>query len=306
MPMFYPFDTDFDGNLPADLYNALVLGVRDYARKTGFTKALLGLSGGIDSALTLRIAADAFGAENVMAIGMPSPFSSPGSVSDSVPLCENLGVPFRVIPIGDIYHSFGASVGGLIGWHDAEAFGNDVTEENAQARIRGAILMAISNRTGALVLSTGNKSEIAVGYCTLYGDMVGGLGVIGDLPKTVVYLLSRYANEKDGRDTIPVAIITKAPSAELRPGQVDQDSLPPYEVLDAILRFYVEEEMDFEAIVAQGIDRADAELVIGKIVRAEYKRKQAAPVLKVTSKAFGFGRQMPIATKPRTTAPASA
>jgi NAD+ synthetase len=292
-PVRYPFDVEREG----DLYGALVLGVRDYLAKTGYEKVVIAESGGIDSALTTCIAVDAIGARNVTAIGMPSAFSSAGSVDDAAELCRNLGVEYRVVPIGPVYDAFGGTVKDLIGWHPAEAFGKDVTEENVQARIRGQIVMAYSNRNNALVLSTGNKSELAVGFCTLYGDMAGGLAVIADLPKTLVYRLARYRNTKRGR-AIPPAIIEKPPSAELRPGQKDLDSLPPYEILDPILHHYVDEELDPADIVKQGFDPETVQWVVTKIDRNEYKRRQAATCLKVTSKAFGFGRRLPIATRP--------
>jgi len=279
-----------------ELYKALVLGTRDYLRKTGFTQVVIGESGGIDSALTTCIAVDAVGKENVTTIGMPSPFSSEGSVSHAEQLCRNLGVEFQVVPIGGIYEAFGVAVNPLIGWRQPENFGKDVTEENVQARSRGMILMAYSNRTGSLVLTTGNKSELAVGYCTLYGDMAGGLAVISDLPKCLVFRLARYINETYG-DVIPWAIIEKPPSAELRPGQKDQDSLPPYEVLDEILRLHVEEELDAPAIIASGLPAADVRWVLRKVCLSEYKRRQGALGLKVTTKAFGSGRRIPIAMK---------
>jgi NAD+ synthase (glutamine-hydrolysing) len=295
VPAEYPFDASCE----RDLYNALVLGVRDYLTKTGYTKVVIAESGGIDSALTTCIAVDAVGAENVVAIGMPSEFSSTGSVNDAERLCRNLGVEFRVVSIKKLYNEFGCAVRNLIGWEDdGDAFGKDVTEENVQARIRGSIVMAYSNRNNAIVLSTGNKSEIAVGYCTLYGDMVGGLAVISDLSKTLVYRLANYINASRG-PIIPFEIIEKAPSAELRPGQKDQDSLPPYEVLDPILYAYVDEELDPADIVSQGFDPSTVQWVVSRVDRNEYKRRQAAVGLKVTSKAFGFGRRLPIATKPR-------
>lgn len=289
---FYWFDHDNLG----ELYKALVLGTRDYLRKTGFTQVVIGESGGIDSALTTCIAVDSVGKENVTAIGMPSPFSSEGSVSHAKQLCRNLGVGFKVVPIGGIYEVFGAAVNPIIGWRQPENFGKDVTEENVQARSRGMILMAYSNRTGSLVLTTGNKSELAVGYCTLYGDMAGGFAVISDLPKCLVFRLARYINETHG-EVIPWAIIEKPPSAELRPGQKDQDSLPSYEVLDEILRLHVEEELDAPAIIAAGLPAADVRWVLRKVCLSEYKRRQGALGLKVTTKAFGSGRRIPIAMK---------
>lgn len=291
----YPFDRGIYG----DLYRALVLGTRDYLLKTGYTKVVIGESGGIDSTLVTCIAVDAVGAENVTAIGMPSEFSSEGSVDDSRVLCQNLGVRFEVIPIGSLYDTFGLAIEPVIGWKKPEDFGNDVTEENVQARLRGAILMAYSNRNEAMVLSTGNKSELAVGYCTLYGDMVGGLAVISDVPKTHVYGLAEYINALRGKEIIPLSIINKAPSAELRPEQKDQDSLPDYDTLDSILRLHLEEGCDAREITKKGLPQADVESVLSKVSRNEYKRRQAALGLKVTTKAFGSGRRYPIATKPR-------
>ncbi|HEX2952598.1 MAG TPA: NAD+ synthase [Bacillota bacterium] len=292
------FETDGKGDPalvlaqdPIDSVNrALVLGVRDYMHKTGFSKAVVGLSGGIDSALTCCLAVEAVGRENVLGISMPSPYSSTGSVEDSRRLAENLGIDFRVIGITKVYESYLETL--------KEPFAGmapGVTEENIQARIRGNILMAFSNKMGYLLLSTGNKSEMAVGYCTLYGDMSGGLSVLSDLPKTMVYEVSRNINRE--REVIPQAIIEKAPSAELRPDQRDQDTLPPYSILDAILNGYIEEGLSAEELVAEGLDRETVEWVIRAINRNEYKRRQAAPGLKVTSKAFGVGRRMPIAAK---------
>jgi NAD+ synthase (glutamine-hydrolysing) len=272
----------------AEVWSALVLGVRDYARKTRFRQVLLGLSGGIDSALTAAIAAEALGPENVLGVMMPSSYSSAGSVDDSVELARNLGIRTIALPIA-----------GIMGTYDtvlADAFrgrGPDVTEENIQSRIRGSLLMALSNKFGSLLLTTGNKSEMAVGYCTLYGDMNGGLAVIADLPKMMVYRVSRWRNR--GKPDIPEAILTKAPSAELRPGQTDQDSLPPYELLDRILELHVEQSKSAEEIVARGFDDATVRRVVKLVRNAEFKRKQAAPVLKVTSRAFGTGWRMPIA-----------
>lgn len=295
VPAEYPFD---DNDL-GELYNALVLGVRDYCAKTGYEKAVIAESGGIDSALVTCIARDALGAENVIAIGMPSDFSSAGSVDHARALCQNLDIEFRVVPIKNLYREFGNAVSNLMGWEsNGYAFGKDVTEENVQARLRGAIIMAYSNRYNAMVLSTGNKSELAVGYCTLYGDMVGGLAVIGDILKTFVYGLARHINASRG-EVIPWEIINKAPSAELRPGQKDQDSLPPYDVLDAILLSYVDKESDPMDMVTLRIDPAIVKRVIAMVDNAEYKRRQAAPCLRVTGKAFGPGRRLPIAIKPR-------
>ena len=271
----------------AEIWNALVLGVRDYARKTRFTKVLLGLSGGVDSALTAAIAADAMGPENVLGVMMPSNYSSRGSVDDSLTLARNLGIQTITLPIAEIMKTYDGVL--------AEAFRGfaaDVTEENIQSRIRGALLMALSNKYGSLLLTTGNKSEMSVGYCTLYGDMNGGLAVIADLPKMMVYRVSRWRNQR--KADIPEAILTKAPSAELRPDQTDQDSLPPYELLDQILELHVEQSQSAEEIIAQGFDEATVRRVLRLVRIAEFKRKQAAPVLKVTSRAFGTGWRMPI------------
>ena len=278
----------------AQVWDALVLGTRDYVRKCGFSKALIGLSGGIDSALVAAIAVEALGAENVQGVGMPSEFSSEGSVSDAEALAKNLGIKFALLPVRGIYDTY---TGVLADDFAGTPFG--LAEENLQPRIRGTLLMALSNKTGALVLTTGNKSEMAVGYCTLYGDMVGALAVIGDVYKTEVYALSRYANR--ARRVIPEDTLTKPPSAELRPGQKDTDSLPPYEVLDPILRAYVEDYCSAEEIAAtQHVDATLVRSVIKLVERSEYKRQQAAPVLKVSKKSFGMGRRFPIALKSET------
>ena len=272
----------------AEIWNALVLGVRDYARKTRFRKVLLGLSGGVDSALTAAIAADALGPDNVLGVMMPSCYSSQGSVCDSLELARNLGIHTLTLPIAGIMEKYDETL--------AEAFRGyrpDVTEENIQSRIRGNLLMALSNKYSSLLLTTGNKSEMAVGYCTLYGDMNGGLAVIADLPKTMVYRVSRWRNLR--KPDIPEVILTKAPSAELRPDQTDQDTLPPYELLDQILELHVEQSQSAEEIIAQGFDEATVRRVLRMVQMAEFKRKQAAPVLKVTSRAFGTGWRMPIA-----------
>ncbi len=275
----------------AATWDALVLGVRDYVRKCGFSKVTIGLSGGIDSALVAAIAVEALGAGNVMGVGMPSEYSSTGSVDDARALAENLGIRFEVLPIREIVESFGKTLGPLFA---GTPFG--LAEENMQARIRGVLLMALSNKFGSLVLTTGNKSEMSTGYCTLYGDMVGGLAVIGDVVKTRVYKLSRHAN-RDGV-VIPVSTIEKPPSAELRPDQKDTDSLPPYEVLDPILEAYVERYCSAEQIaVERGLDVEMVRQILKMVERAEYKRQQAAPVLKVTKKSFGSGRRFPIAAK---------
>ncbi|HEY1239736.1 MAG TPA: NAD+ synthase [Bryobacteraceae bacterium] len=278
---------DDDFTQEAEIWNALVLGIRDYARKTRFRSVLLGLSGGIDSALTAAIAAEAMGPANVLGVLMPSRYSSRGSVDDSAELARNLGIQTLTLPISaimDVYDSVLADA--------FRGYTPDVTEENIQSRIRGNLLMALSNKYGSLLLTTGNKSELAVGYCTLYGDMNGGLAVIGDVPKTTVYRVARWRNGR--KPDIPEAILTKAPSAELRPDQTDQDSLPPYELLDQILELHVEQCQSAEEIIAQGFDEATVRRVLRLVRIAEFKRKQAAPVLKVTSRAFGTGWRMPI------------
>jgi NAD+ synthase (glutamine-hydrolysing) len=272
-------------------YQALVLGTRDYIQKTGFSKVLIALSGGIDSALVAAIAVDAVGAENVLAIGMPSQYSSTGSVEDSRKLAANLGIRFEILPIEGLYQEFAATLSPLFA-----GLKPDITEENIQSRSRGVLIMALSNKFNALVLTTGNKSEMAVGYCTLYGDMVGALAVIGDLVKTRVYALSRWVNRNG--EIIPEAILSKPPSAELRPGQKDTDSLPPYEVLDPILEAYVERyETGSQIAAAYGFPASIVEHVVHLVERTEYKRQQAAPVLKVTPKSFGMGRRFPIAAR---------
>lgn len=266
---------------------ALELGLRDYAAKTGFDGVLLGLSGGIDSALTAAIAARALGPDRVLGVALPTRYSSQASLDDAEELAGNLGIDYRVIPIDDIFQSY---LDGL-----AEVFAGtepDVTEENIQARIRGGVLMALSNKFGRLLLTTGNKSELAVGYATLYGDMAGGLAVISDVPKTLVYRVCDYLNTAG--QVIPQSIIDKPPSAELRPGQRDQDSLPPYDQLDRVVEGYVERHLSVAELIAEGIDREAVEQVVGLIDRAEYKRRQAAPGIKITSKAFGIGRRYPI------------
>jgi NAD+ synthase (glutamine-hydrolysing) len=276
-----------DFTAESEIWRALVLGVRDYARKTRFSQVLLGLSGGVDSALTAAIAADAMGPQNVLGVMMPSIYSSQGSVNDSVELARNLGIRTLTLPIGGIMSTYDAAL------HEAFAGSSqDVTEENIQSRIRGNLLMALSNKFGSLLLTTGNKSELAVGYCTLYGDMNGGLAVIADLPKMMVYRVSRWRNLR--KPDIPEAILSKAPSAELRPNQIDQDSLPPYDLLDRILELHVEQSQSAEEIIAQGFDEATVRRVLRLVRMAEFKRKQAAPVLKVTSRAFGTGWRMPI------------
>ena len=275
----------------AAAFNALVLGTRDYVRKCGFRQVLVGLSGGIDSALVAAIAKEALGAENVVGVGMPSPYSSAGSIDDSRRLAANLGIRFEVIGISGLFEEYTRALQP----HFA-GMKPDTTEENIQSRIRGNLLMALSNKFSALVLTTGNKSEMAVGYCTLYGDMVGALAVIGDLVKTRVYAVCRWLN-RDG-EVIPAAILKKPPSAELRPDQKDTDSLPPYEVLDPILEAYVERYESPERIAREhGFALELVQQVVRLVERSEYKRQQAAPVLKVTSKSFGMGRRFPIAVK---------
>jgi NAD+ synthetase len=272
-------------------YRALVLGTRDYVRKCGFRKAIIALSGGIDSALVAAIATEALGAENVIGVGMPSPYSSQGSIDDSRELAANLGIRFETIGISGLFNEFTHSLAPLFAGTKP-----DTTEENIQSRIRGSLLMALSNKFGALVLTTGNKSEMAVGYCTLYGDMVGALAVIGDLVKTRVYAICHWLNRE--RLVIPVAILEKPPSAELRPDQKDTDSLPPYDVLDPILEAYVERyETPEQIVAAHGFPLELVQQVVRLVERSEYKRQQAAPVLKVTSKSFGMGRRFPIAVK---------
>jgi NAD+ synthase/NAD+ synthase (glutamine-hydrolysing) len=275
----------------ANVYAALVLGTRDYVRKCGFRQVIIGLSGGIDSALTAAIAVDALGAENVIGVGMPGPYSSQGSIDDARALAQSLGIRFELLCITETFESYRKTLKNVFA-----GLPEDITEENLQSRIRGALLMALSNKFGAIVLSTGNKSELGVGYCTLYGDMAGGLAVISDVPKTLVYRLSRYVNSI--RPVIPQASLDKPPSAELRAGQQDSDSLPPYDVLDTVLEDYVEESHPAEQIAAErGIDLDTVERVIRMVERSEYKRQQAAPGLKITAKAFGYGRRFPIAAK---------
>ncbi|MEX0323455.1 MAG: NAD+ synthase [Puniceicoccaceae bacterium] len=274
----------------SDINDALVLGLRDYAHKSGFRKALIGLSGGIDSALTAALAAQAFGPENVIGISLPSAISSEHSKDDARILAENLGIQFHTLPINRVVDGALDTLHPLFG--DMEA---DVTEENVQARARGLLLMAVSNKFGALLLTTGNKSEVSVGYCTLYGDMAGGLAVISDLPKTRVYALSHWINRDS--EVIPWNTITKEPSAELRPDQKDEDSLPPYPVLDAILKRYIEGGQSSEEIIEAGYDEQIVLDAIRKVDLNEYKRKQAAPGLKITPLAFGVGRRIPIVQK---------
>ncbi|MBK9127249.1 MAG: NAD+ synthase [Phycisphaerales bacterium] len=277
---------------PAALHDALVLGLRDYVRKCGFRSVVLGLSGGIDSAVVAALAATALGPRQVHGVAMPSRYSSDHSVADARALAEALGIAFSVIPIEPMHAAYEQAL--------APSFAGrapDVTEENIQARVRGALLMALSNKFGSLLLTTGNKSELAVGYCTLYGDMCGGLAVISDVPKTMIYRLAEHINARAGRAVIPAGTLTKPPSAELRPNQTDQDSLPAYDVLDAILERYEVRLESRDEIVAAGFEPRVVDDVLHKIRISEYKRQQAAPGLKVTSRAFGFGRRMPIAAR---------
>ncbi len=275
-----------------EVYRALVLGIRDYARKNGFKKVVIGLSGGVDSALTAALTIKALGAENVVGVSMPSEITSRESREDAERVATNLGIEFMEMPIAKAVKTYEETL--------AEVFRGakrDVTEENIQARIRGNILMALANKFGYLVISTGNKSEMAVGYTTLYGDMAGGLAAISDVPKTMVYQLARYVNSTNGREVIPKRVLDKAPTAELRPGQLDQDDLPPYDILDPILRAYIEEEKSTKEIVEMGFDPAIVVDVVRRVDHNEYKRHQAPIGIKVTSKAFGSGRRMPITNK---------
>jgi NAD+ synthase (glutamine-hydrolysing) len=277
----------------AATYRGLVMGVRDYVRKCGFSRVIVGLSGGIDSALVAAIAADALGPANVLGIGMPGPYSSAGSIEDAEALARNLGIEWQIVPIGELFTRYQQDLGPLFAGRPP-----DITEENLQSRIRGTLLMAVANKQSALVLTTGNKSEMSTGYCTLYGDMVGALAVIGDVYKTAVYRLAAYVNRE--RERIPEPTLRKPPSAELRPGQRDTDSLPPYEVLDPVLEAYIERRQSAEEITSKMAGRLtlpEVRSILRKVERSEYKRQQAAPVLKVTAKAFGFGRRFPIAAR---------
>jgi NAD+ synthetase len=284
-----PFFSDHRDDL-WELYHALVLGLRDYFRKCGFKSAVLGLSGGIDSALTAVLAVEALGKEHVIGAAMPGPYSSEGSVRDAHQLAKNLGIRCLELPITE---SFEVLLSGLKNAFEGRP--EDATEENLQARLRGVTMMALSNKFGSLLLTTGNKSELAVGYCTLYGDMCGGLAVISDLPKTLVYALSRWINRD--REIIPASTIEKPPSAELRPDQTDQDTLPPYDLLDAVLSLYVEENLPVREIVSRGYEEKLVRRITTLVDRNEYKRKQAAPGLKVTGRAFGMGRRLPLAQR---------
>jgi NAD+ synthase (glutamine-hydrolysing) len=276
----------------AEIYRALVIGTRDYVLKNGFKKVVLGLSGGIDSALTACVAVDALGSDNVVGVMMPSPFSSQGSIDDSEALGRNLGIQLLTVPIDEVFNAYRSALQEVF-----QKVKPDVTEENLQARIRGNYLMALSNKFNWIVLSTGNKSEISTGYCTLYGDMAGGFAVIKDVMKTTVYALASYVNKAAGAERIPKTIIEKPPSAELRPDQLDTDSLPPYEVLDPILKAYVEEDRSLEEMVAMGLDEQLVRRVVRMVDNNEYKRRQAAPGVKITPRAFGRDRRMPITNR---------
>ncbi len=275
-----------------EIYGALVLGTRDYVKKNGFSEVVIGLSGGIDSSLTATVAVDALGKENVVGVSMPSQYSSEETKSDAQNIAENLGIKFLVVPIIDVFHAYLETLSDAF-----EGCDRDITEENIQARIRGNILMALSNKFGYLVLTTGNKSEVSVGYCTLYGDMAGGFAVIKDLPKILVYQLASFRNSFSDGETIPQSIIERAPSAELRPEQKDSDSLPPYEILDQILQAYVEEDRSFDEIVAMGFSEDIVREVIRMVNRNEYKRRQSPPGIKITPRAFGKDRRLPITNK---------
>jgi len=281
-----------DVSAESEIWRALVLGTGDYVRKCGFSHAVVGLSGGIDSALTAAIAAEAIGPDQVLGVLMPSPYSSRGSIDDATELATRLGIRTLTLPIEPAMRAIESTLAPAF-----EGRPRDVTEENIQARIRGNLLMALSNKRGALLLTTGNKSEISVGYCTLYGDMSGGLAVIADVPKTMVYRIARWLNETRGRRMIPEATLTKAPSAELRPDQTDQDSLPAYDVLDDILQRHIEQHQPADEIIADGFDPDTVRRVLRMVRQSEFKRKQAAPGLKVTDRAFGTGWRMPIAAK---------
>jgi NAD+ synthase (glutamine-hydrolysing) len=284
-------DQDYNNGQPIEnLYHALVMGTRDYVHKCGFKSAVIGLSGGIDSAVTACIAAEALLPRNVLGVSMPSMYSAPESHDDARALAQNLGISFEVVPIRPIFREFRQSLAGVFAGRP-----EDETEENLQARIRGTILMALSNKFGHLVVATGNKSELGAGYCTLYGDMVGGLAVISDVPKTMVYALANYINRH--KEIVPINTIKRPPTAELKPDQKDQDSLPEYDILDGILRLRVEEQMSIDEIVESGYERITVEKVVRMIHVNEYKRRQAAIGLKVTTRAFGSGRRMPIAMR---------
>ncbi len=274
----------------ADVHDALVLGLRDYLAKCGFRQVVIGLSGGIDSAVTAALAVTALGKENVLGVTMPGPFSSPGSIDDSIALARNLGIECHAVPIGGGFEAMEKQLAPVFAGRPP-----DIAEENLQARLRGMTLMALSNKFNRMVISTGNKSELAVGYCTIYGDMAGGMALLSDVPKTMVYQLAGYINRHGG--VIPHNTIEKPPSAELRADQRDQDTLPPYDVLDEVLRLYVEEQLTTGEIAAKGFDPDTVRWIAQKVDSNEYKRQQAAPGIKVTSKAFGIGRRVPIAQK---------
>jgi NAD+ synthase (glutamine-hydrolysing) len=276
----------------SEIWRALILGTRDYVHKTGFKTVLIGLSGGIDSALVAAVAVEAVGKQNVTGVLMPSPYSSPGSIEDARKLADNLGIKSINLPIAGIMESYD-----FVLKNEFAKFQPDITEENIQARIRGTLLMALSNKFGSLLLTTGNKSEVSVGYCTLYGDMCGALGVIADVPKIMVYRIARWINRQNNRMIIPEAILKKAPSAELRPNQTDQDSLPPYDLLDEILHHHIELHQSPEQIISLGYPEKTVHHILHMVKIAEFKRKQAAPGIKVTDQAFGTGWRMPIATK---------
>ena len=293
-PVLPPRTPDLEEPYPAEVYRALTLGLHDYVSKSGFAKVLLGLSGGVDSSLTAAIAMDALGKENVIGVAMPSRYSSEGSIIDARQAAENLGISFQIIPIEEgftaLLHTLEAPFNGAA---------PNVAEENLQARIRGNILMALSNKFGWLVLTTGNKSETATGYSTLYGDMAGGFAVIKDVPKTLVYQLCNYRNASAGFDIIPQSVITKVPSAELRPNQADQDTLPPYDLLDQVLEAYVEEDRTYEEMLTAGFPEAVVQQVIRLVDTSEYKRRQAPPGIKITPRAFGRDRRLPIVNRYR-------
>ncbi len=277
---------------PGEVYDALVLGTRDYVHKNGFEKVLIGLSGGIDSSLVAAVAVDALGNANVVGVAMPSRYSSTGSIADATALSENLGIELITVPIEKVFQSYLDTLAGPF-----QGKKPDLTEENIQARIRGNILMALSNKFGWIVLTTGNKSEMATGYTTLYGDMAGGFAVIKDVPKTLVYELATYRNSRDNKEIIPASVINKPPSAELRPDQKDSDSLPPYELLDRVLTAYVEEDKSIEEIIAQGIDEQVVKRAARLVDTSEYKRRQAPPGVKITPRAFGRDRRLPISNR---------
>jgi NAD+ synthase (glutamine-hydrolysing) len=278
--------------LAAEIYSALVLGTQDYLKKNDFKKAVIGLSGGVDSSLVAALAVDALGSQNVIGVAMPSRYSSPGSLADAGQLARNLDIRLITLPIEKVFQAYLDSLVEVF-----QEVNPDITEENIQARIRGNFLMALSNKFGWLVLPTGNKSEMATGYATLYGDMAGGFAILKDVPKTMVYQLVRYRNEHAGYDLVPEAVIDKPPSAELRPDQRDSDSLPPYDILDQVLKAYVEEDKGVEQIIAMGLDEAAVRQAVRLVDMSEYKRRQAPPGIKITTRAFGRDRRLPITNK---------